>query len=63
MNNKLKQVYVILDDEDIIELIRILIDQDKPAALTFLKNHLGELLRSNGERLDETCFAIEPDRN
>ena len=35
-----KGVYLILDDAEIIELCRILMDDDAPAALAFLKAHL-----------------------
>lgn len=35
-----KGVYLVLDDLEIIELYRILMDDDAPAALAFLKSHL-----------------------
>jgi hypothetical protein len=35
-----KGVYLILDDEQVIELCRILLDDDAPASLVFLKRHL-----------------------
>jgi len=34
-----KALNLILEEEDLIELIRILLDEDAPAALTFLKAH------------------------
>jgi hypothetical protein len=34
-----KALNLVLDDEDIIELMRILIDEDAAAALTFLQGH------------------------
>ncbi len=34
-----KGVNLILEDEDIIELMRILMDEDAEAALEFLKEH------------------------
>jgi len=34
-----KATQLVLDDEDIIELIRILMDDDAEAALAFLKQH------------------------
>lgn len=34
-----KGVQIFLEDEDIIELMRILIDDDAEAALAFLKQH------------------------
>jgi hypothetical protein len=34
-----KGIYLILEDEQIVELIRILIDDDATDALTFLKSH------------------------
>ena len=34
-----KSMHVALDDEEIIELMRILMDDDAEAALTFLKKH------------------------
>ena len=34
-----KALHVALDDEEIIELMRILMDDDAEAALTFLKEH------------------------
>lgn len=40
-----KGVYLILDEEQIIELWRILLDDDAPAALTFLKTHLKGKIR------------------
>jgi len=35
-----KSVNLVLDDEDIIELIRILMDDDADGALAFLKRHI-----------------------
>lgn len=35
-----KVVSILLADEDLIELARLLLDDDKPAALAFLKRHL-----------------------
>jgi hypothetical protein len=34
-----KYVSLVLEDEDIIELMRILLDEDKTGALDFLKSH------------------------
>ena len=34
-----KSVQVILDDPDLIELMRILLDEDADGALTFLRTH------------------------
>ena len=34
-----KSVHVVLDDQEIIELMRILMDNDTEAALSFLKKH------------------------
>jgi hypothetical protein len=34
-----KMLQVIVDDEDIIELMRVLMDDDAEAALVFLKTH------------------------
>jgi hypothetical protein len=34
-----KAVNIVLEDEDILELIRILLDEDRQAALAFLKTH------------------------
>jgi hypothetical protein len=35
-----KAIHLIVDEEDLIELTRILIDDDAEAALAFLKKHL-----------------------
>ncbi len=35
-----KGAYLILDDKQVIELCRILMDDDAPAALAFLRRHL-----------------------
>ncbi|MBN1147973.1 MAG: hypothetical protein JXA78_12015 [Anaerolineales bacterium] len=35
-----KAMSIPLDDEDLIELLRILMDEDAEAALAFLKKHL-----------------------
>ena len=40
-----KAITLILEDADIIELIRILMDEDGEAALVFLKQHLKARLR------------------
>jgi hypothetical protein len=34
-----KSLHILLDDEDIIELMRILLDEDAEGALAFLKKH------------------------
>ena len=34
-----KSIYLILDDDQILELIRILVDEDDEGALQFLKTH------------------------
>jgi hypothetical protein len=34
-----KSLHILLDDEDIIELMRILLDEDAESALAFLKKH------------------------
>jgi hypothetical protein len=34
-----KSINLVLDDEDCIELLRILVDEDAEGALTFLKVH------------------------
>ena len=34
-----KAVNIVLEDEDILELMRILLDEDSEAALAFLKAH------------------------
>lgn len=34
-----KALQIILEDKDIIELMRILLDEDAEGALTFLKDH------------------------
>jgi hypothetical protein len=35
-----KALQVIVEDEDLVELLRILMDEDKEAALAFLKLHI-----------------------
>ncbi len=35
-----KSVTIILEDQDVIELMRILLDEDAEGSLTFLKTHL-----------------------
>jgi len=35
-----KSLHILLDDEDIIELMRILLDEDAASALAFLKKHI-----------------------
>lgn len=35
-----KAIQLTLDDKDLVELIRILIDEDAQGALAFLKTHL-----------------------
>lgn len=37
--NMKKSLHILLDDEDIIELMRILLDEDAESALAFLKKH------------------------
>jgi hypothetical protein len=37
--NMKKNLHILLDDEDIIELMRILLDEDAESALAFLKKH------------------------
>jgi hypothetical protein len=34
-----KGIQLVLEDEDLIELVRILVDEDAEAALAFLKKH------------------------
>jgi hypothetical protein len=34
-----KALQIILEDKDIIELMRIMLDEDAEGAMTFLKNH------------------------
>ena len=34
-----KSIHLIIDDEDLLELMRILMDEDEPGALVFLKRH------------------------
>ena len=34
-----KSLHILLDDNSIIELMRILLDEDAPGALAFLKDH------------------------
>jgi hypothetical protein len=34
-----KSLHILLDDEEIIELMRILLDEDAKGALAFLKQH------------------------
>ena len=34
-----KAVNIVLEDKDILELVRILLDEDSEAALAFLKTH------------------------
>lgn len=34
-----KSIHLVLNSEDLIELVRILIDEDSDAALAFLKTH------------------------
>jgi len=34
-----KSLHLVLDDEDVLELIRILTDEDADSSLTFLKEH------------------------
>ena len=34
-----KSIHLIIDDEDLLELMRILMDEDEPGALAFLKRH------------------------
>jgi len=45
-----KTLSIVLDQEELIELMRILIDEDAEGSLTFLKKHAkgkaGELLES-----------------
>ena len=40
-----KSLNLVLEDPDIIELMRILMDEDAEAALVFLKQHLKAKLR------------------
>ncbi len=40
-----KAVHLVLEDADIIELMRILMDEDAEAALVFVKQHLKSKLR------------------
>ena len=35
-----KVLHLVLEDEDILELMRILMDDDAPGALAFLKQHV-----------------------
>jgi hypothetical protein len=35
-----KAINLVLEDDDLVELMRILIDEDAEAALAFLKRHL-----------------------
>ncbi len=35
-----KSLHILLDDEDIIELMRTLLDEDAESALAFLKKHI-----------------------
>lgn len=35
-----KSIHLVLDEEDILELIRILMDDEAEASLAFLKKHL-----------------------
>lgn len=35
-----KSVTIILDDQDLIELMRILVDEDAEGSLVFLKTHM-----------------------
>lgn len=44
-----KAVNLVLEDADIIELMRILVDDDAEAALVFLKQHLKSKLRETLE--------------
>ena len=44
-----KAMTLVLEDADIIELTRILMDEDAEAALTFLKQHLKGKLRETLE--------------
>ena len=34
-----KSIHLIIDDEDLLELMRILMDEDETSALVFLKHH------------------------
>ena len=40
-----KAINLVLEDEDIIELMRILIDEDTDGALAFLKTHFKDKAR------------------
>jgi len=40
-----KGIYVVLDDQELIELSRILTDDDEGEALLFLKNHFKRKVR------------------
>ncbi len=40
-----KSVTIILDDQDLIELMRILVDEDAEGSLIFLKTHLKGMAR------------------
>lgn len=40
-----KAITLVLEDADIIDLMRILMDEDAEAALVFLKQHLRSKLR------------------
>ena len=44
-----KAVNLVLEDADIIELMRILMDEDAESALVFLKQHLKSRLRETLE--------------
>lgn len=34
-----KAIYLVLEDKDLIELMRILLDEDEAGALSFLRSH------------------------
>jgi len=41
-----KSITMTLSDEELMELQRILLDEDKEAALHFLKSHLGKKVKA-----------------
>jgi hypothetical protein len=46
-----KALSLVLEDDELIDLIRILMDDDADGALVFLKTHQRQSARSAGRRL------------
>jgi hypothetical protein len=55
-----KSITITLSDEELIELERIMIDDDLEGALRFLKRHIGERARGalDGKGHCKPCFEL-----